>query len=396
MITNCRFWQNSLRKRPGTKLFRNVVRKVYGVYLYQTTDGTRATLILTDQDLIKAETSGTWSYLTQTYTAGTVTSINNTGADAVISGNTTAWDTSGVAAGDYFIMDADHDSTNEPDSNWLAVKSVDGATQITLNGRYTGTVPGSGTYKIRRIYNVPTNERWWTATVNGKFCFGNGNMPVQYWAGSGYAADLNATYALNARYGSEYANRLFLGDVDVSGLRSAITLRWSKENDPTDWTDSTAGELDLQDSDDFIVGLGKVGDNLIIYRNRSIVPYTRTGVATAPIQIVGTRAGVGVVAPYSIISVEGANAFIGANDFYIMDSDAPQPMNASIRHLFFDIVGGTEVKNVFGGVNPNRSEWYWAANTNAGQYCFKYDWRVKEWAVDVYPRSLSCYGMGTA
>jgi hypothetical protein len=314
----------------------------------------------------------------------------------VVSGTSTNWNTSGAAAGDYFIMDADHDSVNEPDSDWIAIKSVDGAGQITLSGRYTGTVPGSGTYKIRRIYSVPANERWFTAVVSGKFCFGNGNVPVQYWQGTGYATDLNATYALDARYGVEYANRLFLADVDVSGTRSAITVRWSKENDPTDWTDTTAGEMDLQDTDDFIMGLGKVGDNLVIYKSRHIIPYTRTGNATSPIQIVGTRAGVGLVAPYSLLSVEGANVFIGANDFYIMDSDNPLPMDAKIRHLFFDIVGDTEVKNVFGGVNPNRNEWYWVANSSAGQYCFKYDWKVKEWMVDIFPISLSCYGMGTA
>ena len=71
-------------------------------------------------------------------------------------------------------------------------------------------------------------------------------------------------------------------------------------------------------------------------------------------------------------------------------------MDSKIRHLFFDIVGSTEVKNVFGGVNPNRSEWYWVANTTQGQYCFKYDWKVREWAVDIYPHDITCYGMGIA
>jgi hypothetical protein len=394
LITNCRFWQSSLRKRPGTKLFRNVVRPVYGIYLYQTTSGTRATLVLTDTDLIKIEDSGTWSYLTETYTTGTISNITRL-TDDIVQGNGTSWDTSGVAAGDKFIIDSEHTSTAEPDADWATIKSVDGATQITLNGHYSNMF-AVGTYKIRKVYSLPTNERWFTAVVSNKFCFGNGNVPVQYWEGGAYAANLNATYALNARYGIEYANRLFLADVDVTGTRSAITLRWSKENDPTDWTDSTAGELDLQDTDDFIKGLGKVGDNLVVYKERHIIPYTRTGVATSPIQIVGTRAGVGLVAPYSLLAVEGGNVFIGANDFYIMDSDNPLPMDSKIRHLFFDIVGGTEVKNVFGGVNPNRSEWYWVANTTQGQYCFKFDFKVREWAVDVYPHDVTCYGMGKA
>jgi hypothetical protein len=331
--------------------------------------------------------------LTKTYHTGTVTGISNSGTDAVVTGSGTAWDTSGLAAGDYFVMDADHSAQLEPDPYWAKIKSIDGATQITLDGHYSNAA-SIGNYKGRMVYSVPLSERWVTAQMSGNFCFGNGDVPVQYWDGNGYAEDLNATYALHARYMIVYANRLWLGDVDVNGTRSAVTLRWSKENDPTDWTDSTAGELDLQDTDDFIMGLGKVGDNMVIYENRHIIPYSRTGVSTSPITVVGTRSGVGVVAPYSLLDVEGSNVFIGANDFYKMDSDQPVAMDSKIRHLFFDIVGDTDVKKVFGSVNPNRSEWYWVANTTQGQYVFTYDWKVQEWLVSTYPHTVSAIGMG--
>jgi len=69
----------------------------------------------------------------------------------------------------------------------------------------TWTSVGSG-------YTVPTNERWTWAVVGDKFCFTNGNVNVQYWTGTGSAADLNASVAVQARYCIEYANRLFIAD----------------------------------------------------------------------------------------------------------------------------------------------------------------------------------------
>ena len=116
--------------------------------------------------------------------------------------------------------------------------------------------------------------------------------------------------------------------------------------------------------------------------------------STSPIQITSERRGIGNVAPYSIVEVEGTNYFIGANDFYQLSSDNPVAMNSPIRSWFYDIVGSTEVKNTFGGVNQHRSEFYWTANTSDGQYMVVYDWRVGEFFVWSLPHIMNSHGMG--
>ncbi len=371
-VSNGRIDQNSFKKRWGYSLYRSPLSYVYDVILYQTIAGSRHTLYLTANDLILKESSGTFSYKTPTSTTPSLTSMN--GGKTVMTFSGGGITASGVAALDKFIIDADHTATSEIDANWATVVSKDSDTQITT-AAYTGAAT-SGACKLRKIYTVPNNERWSYAIVDDKFCFTNGNENVQYWAGTGYAADLNATYAVKARYCIEYANRLFLADTYVSNVRLPTTLLFSKEGDPTDWTDSTAGEMDLLETDDYITGLGKVGFNLVVYKEDSILVFSRTGNATAPISRTAEWRGIGCPAPYSIIGFMGTNAFLGRDDFYIMSGDQPEPIGGPIRDKFFSMVGKTEIKKTFSGSCPNINELYWTVNTvSDGQITFIWNYK---------------------
>lgn len=388
-VMNCRYDQHSFKKRPGTLLDRSPLRKVYEIVLYSKIDGTRYTLYLTDTDLIAKESGGTFSYKTDTYTTGTISGITTTS----VSGNATGWNSSGVAAGDLLVVDSDHSATSEVDANWRTIQTVVGDTSITLSSTYA---PGSGTgtYKARKVYSVPDNERWSWAIVDDLFCFGNGNVNVQKYSGTGYATDLDSTYATRARYMIEYANRLFLGDVYVGGFRRANTMLFSKEGDPTDWTDSTSGTVDLIETDDVITGFGKTGGNLIVFKQDNTLVYARQAVATDPIVKTADRRGVGCVAPYSTVSFLGTTAWIGRDDFYIMDGDSPSPIGENIRTEFFDTVGETEIKKVWGAVNHSLSEAYWVAQTEVGQRVYVYNYKYKEWMKLAFPTNVTAFGRG--
>jgi hypothetical protein len=391
-VLNCRFEQNSLKKRWGYDRIITADSAIREIALFQKTDGSRFSLFLTDTDLCKVESTGTYSYLTKTYTTGKVASISG----ATVNGSGTSWD-SNVSVGDKFILNTDHTSTAEPDANWSTVLTVDSAVKITLAASYVGTPAATNVdYKIRNLYSIPTNERWSWAIIADRFCFGTGDIPVQVYTGTGYASDLNATYALNARYLIGYANRLFLADVDVSGGRSAITLRWSKENDPTDWTDTTAGELDIQDTEGILMGLAKTAQNLVVFQADNIYVYARSGIATDPIQLVSFRPGVGCIAPYSPVSFAGTVGWIGRDDFYILDGDMPAPIGERIKAKFFDVVKASEIKRTWGAVNGLTNEAMFIASTTEGQYAFVFNYKHQEWYLYQFAHEVSGFGRGTA
>lgn len=309
-VVNGRIEQNSFIKRWGHSLDRTLADRVLNVVLYQKNDGSRYTLYLTDTDLCKRDSAGTYTSLRD------------------------------------------------------------------------------------EAYALPANERWSWAIVDDKFCFTNGNVKMKYWAGAGKAASLAADDVINARYCCEFANRLFVADTQISGLRCPRTVKWSKEGDPTDWIDSTAGENDFLETDDIITGLGRVGTYLVVYKRDSIVVGSRSGVSTAPVRYSSPKKGIGLVAPWSLVEFLGTNAFLGRDDFYILNGDTPSSIGGPIRDKFLAEVGETEIERVFGYANYNANEVYWAANTNTGQRVYVWNYKTNQWTINEYPQAITGFGRG--
>ena len=362
--------------------------------IFRTSSGTYYQLVLTETDLAKimGGDGETYQYLTDTWAAGAVTDITTT----VVTGNAFCqWlDSSGLAAGDKFIMDDDHSTAVEPDTHWATIASIDSNTQITLTANYGGAAT-SGSYKARKIHSVPSGERWQYASVNGKFCFVNGNVYGQYWDGEDtYATDIDITYCNQARYCTSYANRLVIADMydpDTSA-RNPWKVRWSEEGDPTDWTDSTAGFNDFIDTEEPISGLGVAGANLIVFKKNSYYIGHRTGEATSPIAFPSNKRGIGLYAPASLVHVAGTVAWLGLSDFYFLNGDTAESIGHPIRSKFFDLVADDELKNVFGINNARYNEILWVANTSVGQYVFVYNWKEKVWTT--YQFSNNITGLG--
>ena len=190
---------NRVERRWDHEVFRTFASgdNIQAIPIFRTNDGTSYVLALTDTDLVKlmGGTGETYQYLTETWTAGTISGVSGTavtGTDA----NCQWSDTSGVDAGDKFIVDSDHSAAIEPDTEWGQVLSIESNNGLTLSSAYTGAGT-SGTYKLRKVYACPSGERWQFASVNGKFCFVNGSVYGQYWNGTDtYATRINTTYLI--------------------------------------------------------------------------------------------------------------------------------------------------------------------------------------------------------
>jgi hypothetical protein len=305
-----------------------------------------------------------------------------------------------LAPGDKFVVDGDISPAIEPNSDWATIASITDDTHLILTGHYAGEHGALATvdYRTRKIYGyidgTPGGERWQYASVAGKFCFGNGYDQMQVWTGTGCATDLNTTYCNQVRYCVEYANRLIIADAydTDSAKRNPWRLRWSKEGDPTDWTDSTAGYVDLMDTQEPIMGLGVYKDNLIVFKQTSFYIGLRTGQATSAIGLPGQNKGIGLYAPYSIVHVAGSVAWMGIDDFYFFNGSDAESIGDPIRKKFFDLVSDDEAKRVFGINNFRYNEVLWVANTSSGQYVFAYDWKEKSWTTYKLSSNLTALG----
>jgi hypothetical protein len=235
---------NRIEKRSGYTVDRAFADddRVQIIGLYQRKDGTRNVMYLTETDLCLRETASgkTFSYKTETYTTGTISSISST----TVEGSGVDWVTADIQAGDYFIMDDDHDSDEEPDSSWVKIASVTDSDTLELVSNYT---KNGTTYKIRKVYSVPSRERWTWCVVKDKFIFTNGNVDVQSYTGTGYASALDSVNAKKARYCLSYAQRLLLADVTTRKSPGTVTFTGSGLDDMTaGGQSSNSSELDYK------------------------------------------------------------------------------------------------------------------------------------------------------
>lgn len=384
------------------------------VPVFRKNDGTTETLILTQRDIAKV-TSATYQYLTPTYTTGQVTAIETvTGPLYRVTVNTDLT-TSGIEVGDKFILDDDLDEDNEgpagPPNPWAEVASVTGTTgssYIYLQSAYLGTT-GTGlteNYRVRLRYPAPpTGERWCHASVNGKFCFSHGNVNVQVYDGTGNAADLDATYARNARCMITYGDRLLIGDILVGGVRNPWTMRWSKLSDPADWIDTTAGSKQFLDTDDPLMNMGVVGGMLFVYKKNMYHIGRLTEDPDAPFSFVQDVRGAGVYARDSLVHFNGTNAFLGLDDFYMIQGDQAVPIGGPIRREFFRLVSDVDLVKVFAMNNARYHELLFVDDTapageggSGSQLIWSYDYKENPdamggvWSVYTFDSTLTGLG----
>ena len=130
---NVRVDSNRIVKRWDHETFRTMSSGdvIQAVPVYSQYDGSQIAFALTETDLcrVRTGTSETYSFATDTYTTGTIVSIVGT----TVTGNATAWNSSGLAAGDKFITDTDHAANVEPDTNWATISSITDDTHLELS-----------------------------------------------------------------------------------------------------------------------------------------------------------------------------------------------------------------------------------------------------------------------
>ena len=261
---------------------------------------------------------------------------------------------------------------------------------LTTTGLYKKATVGVDDLTPGSPYTMPSNERWQFAVVNDIFCFTNGDVNVQKWDGAAAtAADLDGTNAVKARYCTCFANRLVLADMYLSGVRQPWTIKYSKEGDPTNWTDSTGGEVDFADTDEPITGLGRVGNSLVVFKKNAYYIGTRTGVATSPITFPTRKSGIGLWSPYSLVEAMGTCFWMGHDNFYGMNGEEWEPIGDAIKYEFFSKVSDDERAKVWGVPNPRHNEILWFATTSEGQRVFSYKYREGNWTVYTFPSTVT-------
>ncbi len=237
--------------------------------------GTQILIFGTTKDLYAyTEGDGSVDFLTPRYEAGTANPT--TSSPTVIGG--TAWDTN-LKAGDgmFFGSTGETDPDASGNGGWYEVLTVDSASQVTLTADYTGA-GGAAAYTARITYTGDIFDYWRSVTFfdaqpddKDLWFATNGVDDIQQWDGvADQVTDLGSTLSFTCKELAVYKNMLIYGHIlEDSGEIKPTTIKNSDVANPKDLSSGLAGEFVVSDSVDPIVSMFILGDNLIIYGQRS-------------------------------------------------------------------------------------------------------------------------------
>lgn len=192
-----------------------------------------------------------------------------------------------------------------------------GAT-YTDSGSTTFTVAAtniSGTAGSRSGTIIATGSTVPVASGNLTKTGGTGDSTIAYTL---FGVDANIT---KAKYVESYNNYLFLANVSVGTTVYPTRIYWSNLQDPTTFLTTSFIEVAINDGQQ-ITGMKVLGDNLIIFKTRSIYIVSFTGDPDIPFILQGggkSNSDVGCVASFTIQEVTNGLMFLSFDGLYYFD-----------------------------------------------------------------------------
>lgn len=138
----------------------------------------------------------------------------------------------------------------------------------------------------------------------------------------------------------QYGDYTWLFNTVESGVAYPQRARNSNTGDPEDWTTQNAGLYDLTSREDHIVTVGRLGDKMIVYKERSANRFTFVGTDDILFDYEEVFSGEGPVSVDALEDMGDYHVFFGAANIYRYDGDFTyEPIGDKIRALIFGVNG---------------------------------------------------------
>lgn len=315
---------------------------------FQPQGGTRKLIFGNTTDLFQYVTD-TLSYITPRHDA-TGETIDVTEDDDEVAGNSTAWQTDGVKAGDFICLGADE---TDPAATWYEIESVDGEGTLTLTEPYAGATAATQAYTIRKTFTNTIFEPWLpepfpnaenvTGTDGDRWYATNGADPIVGWDGVEdqvyYShADVDTCKALR-----RFKNALVLVAPTAAGALEGQSIITSAIGQPENLSTLEAAEFVIHDGSDALNNAYLIGELLAIYAEGAIYLAQFVG---APLMYVFRAAvtGYGARSARGVVPLPGHHLIFSNDCQRSFDGVNAEPVNA---HVWKDITRRS---------SPNRAE----------------------------------------
>jgi hypothetical protein len=165
------------------------------------------------------------------------------------------------------------------------------------------------------------------------------------------------------------ANRILvaLGTVEVDGDFSAMTLRWSDQENAADWvpdTDNLAGDFPLGKGN-YLVGGKVVGERNLIWTDDGVYTMVFNGSPGSVYSIVPLADGCGLLGAHSVGVYSGKAFWMSRNGFHASDGAQVLAIDCPVRDLVFSKLAQYQENKTFGWMNiPYGEVWFHYADSD--------------------------------
>lgn len=307
-------------------------------------------------------------YITPRYTTGTA---SKTGA--TVTGVGTTWLTN-VAIGDMISFGSA--TENSPAATWFEIAAVGSNTGITLTTATGGNFP-DGPYTIRkRFANVIVGE-WSVDTFVNDGTTGtdlwiatNGQDPVVSWNGTDATVTLHPELGFTAKTLATFSNMMIYGNITQSGDFLPTTIINSDIGLPLNAGATGTGlseQFVAHSNTDEILNLIPIGDYLVIYSERTIVPIQFIGDPLIFLFRVAIS-GVGPVSSNAIADFGDFHEFLGSDAAYAFDGVSLKEINSHVWRNVLRQADPARRRQVFAHFDEEQGDLIWSvpATTDAG------------------------------
>ena len=157
-----------------------------------------------------------------------------------------------------------------------------------------------------------------------------------------------------------------------SGTYNPMVVRWSNQEDYTNWTpsiNSTSGEVIIADGTEIIGGV-RSRNAISIWTDNSLWNMTFVGPPfTFKFSQLGTNCG--LIAPHAAVDYDGRAVWMGYDNFYAFDGQV-RNLPCTVRRYVFDRLNMDQKDKIFCGINSEFKEVIWLYPSTGSTECDSY------------------------
>ena len=176
----------------------------------------------------------------------------------------------------------------------------------------------------------------------------------------------------NDRHLIALGSNVFNTTASPTGAFDPMTVRWSNQEDFSNWTpsvSSTSGETILTDGTR-IVGAVRSKNAITIWTDNSLWQMQYVGPPFIfNFRQLGTNCG--MIGPHAGVDYNGTPIWMGYENFYAYDGQV-RNLPATIRRYIFDDLNIDQKDKVYAGINSEFKEIIWLYPSNGSDECDKY------------------------